>query len=102
MALRIRAIRTQKGLSQLELAEMAGLSRSQLSEIESEKKPATQRRLAAIAAALGVEVPELFSNDAREAYKGEIEALMRHMTEQDRLTILRMARALAQEREQAS
>jgi transcriptional regulator with XRE-family HTH domain len=94
MSLRIKELRTKKGLSQLDLAQMAGMSRSQLSEIEGEKKPATQRRLAAIAAALGVDVPALFSQDAREAYKGEIEALMRHMSEQDRLTILRMARAL--------
>lgn len=99
MSLRIKELRLQKGLSQLDLAQMARMSRSQLAEIETEKKPATQRRLADIAAALGVEVPALFSQDAREAYRGEIEALMAHMSEQDRLTILRMARALVRDSE---
>lgn len=99
MSLRIKELREQRGLSQVTLAGMAGMSRSQLSEIETETKPATQRRLRAIASALGVEVPALFSRDAREAYRGEIEALMRYMSEQDRMTLLRMARALVQESE---
>lgn len=95
MALRVKEIRRAQKLSQLALAERAGLSRSQLSEIENETEPATQRRLEAIAAALGVQVHELFTTDARDAYRGEIEALMKQMSEQDRQALLRMARAMA-------
>lgn len=95
MPLKIRDLRIAKGMSQQDLADLAGISRSQLSEIETEAKPGTQRRLASIARSLGVTVPELFSTNAREAYRGEIQALMDHMSAEDRLTILRMARALA-------
>lgn len=95
MALRIKDAREAKGLTQVQLAEMVGLSKGQMSDIESERRHATQRRLVAIAKALDVKIADLFTNDAREAYQGEIEALMTEMSEQDRLALLRMARALA-------
>jgi len=95
MSLRIRQLRTEKRLSQEELAEKAGLSRSQLSEIETEKKPANTRRLGAIAAALGVEMDDLFEPSAQSAYTKEIMTLFEALGEADREAILRMARALA-------
>ena len=95
MALRIRALRKAKGLSQQMLAEMAGVSRSQLSEIESEAKPANTLRLNAIAAALSVSVDQLFDEGSRDAYMDEIAALMQAMKPEDRAAIIRMAQALA-------
>lgn len=95
MTLRIRALRKSKGLSQSDLAEMAGLSRSQLSEIETEAKPANTLRLNAIATALGVSVEQLFDEGARTHYSSEILGLMDAMTDDDRLSLIRMAKALA-------
>lgn len=62
MTLKIRALRIAAGLSQQMLAEKAGISRSQLSEIETEAKPANTLRLNSIASALGVQVEDLFES----------------------------------------
>ena len=94
MALRIKSIRIDRGLTQLQLAEMAGLSRSQLSEIETETKPANTLRLNAIAAALKVDVEQLFDQEAKDAYRTELMLLMRDLSDDDKAAILRMARAM--------
>lgn len=95
MGLRIKELRENRGWSQAILAEKAGVSRSQLSEIENERKPANTLRLSAIARALDVDVDELFTDDAREAYKSVILSLMRRMSDADRESVIRHARALA-------
>lgn len=95
MTLRIRELRTASGLSQQALADMAGLSRSQLSEIENEAKPVNTRRLNAIAAALQVPVDELFDQSAKDAYLEEVRALWPLMTDDDRQAVVRMIRAFA-------
>lgn len=95
MGLRIRELREARGLTQAELSDMARLSRSQLSEIETESKPANTLRLAAIAKALDVSVEELFTDGSAEAYRTLILDLMRSMSPEDRDALLRMARALA-------
>lgn len=98
MALRIKSLRTSRGLTQQQLAEMAGVSRSQLSEIESETKPANTLRLNAIAAALAVSVDDLFDHAAKDSYRSELFTLMADMDEADREAIIRMARAMAKTR----
>ena len=99
MALRIKQLRTSAGLSQTDLADKARISRSQLSEIENEAKPANTRRLSAIAAALNVAVDDLFDKaDRKPAYIGEITDLMEHMESEDREALLHMARAIAARR----
>lgn len=95
MSLRIRQIRKAQKLSQQDLADKAGMSRSLLSEIETDTSPANTRRLQALADALGVTVSELFAEDAAAGYIREIEALTARMSEEDRQAILRMARALS-------
>ena len=95
MALRIKELREAKGLTQTQLAEMARLSRSQLSEIETEKKPANTLRLSSIAKALGVEVDELFSPTSMDSYKALILDLMQGMDAQDRESLINHAKALA-------
>jgi transcriptional regulator with XRE-family HTH domain len=94
MALRIRQLRKAQGLTQDQLAGRSGLSRSQLSEIETEAKPANTRRLTALAKALGVDVSELFDGGDREAYRYELEAIMADLPEEDREALLRIARAM--------
>jgi transcriptional regulator with XRE-family HTH domain len=95
MGLRIKELRTGLGLSQALLAEMAHISRSQLSEIETERKPANTRRLKAIAQALGVELEDLFTTDAQTDQARLVLDLMRSMPAEDQDAILRHARALA-------
>lgn len=95
MALRIRNLREARSLTQLQLADMAGLSRSQLSEIETERAPANTLRLTAIARALGVSIEDLFESNPEETYKAVILDLMRSMTPEDRDALIRHARALA-------
>ena len=77
------------------MAELARVSRSQLSEIENERKPANTLRLSAIAKSLGVQVDELFTEDAAEGYKALILDLMRSMEPGDRDAVIRHAHALA-------
>lgn len=95
MALRIKQLREAAGLTQAELGDKAGVSRSQLSEIENERKPANTIRLGAIAKALGVAVEDLFTEGSAEAYRQLILDLMRDMTDEDRAAVLRVAQALA-------
>lgn len=57
--LKIKIIRTRKGISQTNLARMAGISQSYLSELESNKKSPTLRELCKIAEALKVHPGEL-------------------------------------------
>ena len=94
MALRIQQLRKAHGWTQEVLAAKAGVSRSQLSEIETEAKPANTRRLNAIAHALGVDVSALFDGGEREAYRYEIDAIMSELQDEDRDALMRIARAM--------
>jgi len=83
-------------MTQDELAERAGLERSQLSKIEREKEPASTRRLFAIAEALGVSVPELFEVSGDEdACRVALLSLLPELGGEDREALLAHARALA-------
>lgn len=50
----VRRVRADKGLTQQELAERAGLHKTQITELELGKRPPTVKTLAAILAALEV------------------------------------------------
>jgi transcriptional regulator with XRE-family HTH domain len=92
MSLRIKDLRKSKGLTQEQLANMARMSRSQLAEIETEKRPANTLRLNAIAAALDVKVEDLFSS-TEGAHR--IVGVFKSLSAEDQDAILRMAEALA-------
>jgi transcriptional regulator with XRE-family HTH domain len=55
----LRKVRTEKGLSQEELADRAGLHRTYISQIERGLKSPSLRSLEQIAEALGMSVSEL-------------------------------------------
>jgi transcriptional regulator with XRE-family HTH domain len=99
MALRVKEFRKAKGMSQEQLAAKAGVSRSQLSEIETEAKPANTLRLGSIARALGVEVHELFAGPTSEGEQALVADLMRDMSPEDRKALIHYARALAKSRD---
>jgi transcriptional regulator with XRE-family HTH domain len=90
MSLRIKALRLAKGWTQADLAERSRMSRSQLVMIENETRPANTLRLNAIAAALGVEPPDLFDNQ-----DAHLIGLLRDMSPEDRAALVRMAEAFA-------
>jgi transcriptional regulator with XRE-family HTH domain len=58
---RIRALRTGRGLTQVRLAERAGISRPSLANVEAGRQNIGVRRLCSLAAALGVRVEELLT-----------------------------------------
>jgi transcriptional regulator with XRE-family HTH domain len=95
MGLRIKELRKAAGLSQQMLAEKSGISRSQLSEIETETKPANTYRLNALAKALNVEVDELFVRNAQEIFISELRDILEDVNDADRAAILQLAQSLA-------
>lgn len=95
MGMKIKTLRKLKGWSQQELADRAKISRSQLSEIETEAKYANTRRLNDIAAALGVTVEELFDTNAKPDYEAKIVTIMRTLQDEDRESVIRHALALS-------
>jgi transcriptional regulator with XRE-family HTH domain len=60
LGIRVRELRTARGLTQAALAERAGFRSSYFSHLENGLKGASIETLAAIAAALGVTLSELF------------------------------------------
>jgi len=59
---RIKALRKKKKLTQVQLAEKAGLQDSNLSRLESGSSNVTLLTLSRIAETLGVEVKDFFKN----------------------------------------
>jgi transcriptional regulator with XRE-family HTH domain len=59
MAIRLKALRTQRGLSQEALAEKAGLSRTYVARLETARQDPTLSTLEKLAKALGVKVTKL-------------------------------------------
>lgn len=64
--IRLREIRERRGLTQMELADLAGVSQSIISDIENEYVSPTIRVLQKLAGALGVSVSELLGEDHKE------------------------------------
>lgn len=60
----LRIWREYRGMTQEALAELAGVGKSYLSQIESGKKMGSARVLSALAAALRVDVDDLIATDA--------------------------------------
>ncbi len=60
LGLRVRELRTSRGLTQAALAAQVGFRASYFSHIENGVKGATVETLAAVAAALGITLSELF------------------------------------------
>jgi transcriptional regulator with XRE-family HTH domain len=62
VGMRIKAIRAKKGLTQDQLAELAGLNRVHLYRIETGQQSMTLRTLKIIADALDVKMRDLIGN----------------------------------------
>lgn len=92
MGLRIKQLRTDQGLTQQELADLANISRSQLAMIEAETRTANTIRLTAIAKALGVNIEDLFDSGDDT---GRLIQIVRDLCPQDRAALTRIAEAMA-------
>ena len=97
MALRIKALRDERGWTQEELAAKSRMSRSQLAMIERETRPANTIRLNAIAAALGVPPEDLF--DSGDQHRQLVD-IVKRLGPDDRAALVRMAEALAAKADQ--
>lgn len=105
---RIRAARQARGMTQHELAETVGVSRSAVAQWETDRAGQVRANLSRIAAALGVSVEYVVTGGAPEgAAKAEdatelaLLRLYRACAEEDRALLLRMARRLVRQAELA-
>ena len=92
MVMRIRELRIARGLTQVQLAEMARISRSQLAMIETGSRPTNTTRLQSIAKALGVQPDQLF---ARDGDRADIQAIVRDLDPSDQDLVKQLALSLA-------
>jgi DNA-binding XRE family transcriptional regulator len=67
----VRVWRTHRGLTAHQLAKLAGLAPSYLSEIETGKKPGSFDAMARLARALGVAMEDLTPADVRDPKEAE-------------------------------
>ncbi|WP_108610771.1 helix-turn-helix transcriptional regulator [Aminobacter sp. MSH1] len=95
---RIKALRTQKGLTLDQLAQETGSAKSYIWELENKNPPRpSAEKLAAIASALGVTVDYLIGSDEQTLEKAEDTAFYREyssLPEDTRRQIREMAKIL--------
>lgn len=97
MGMRIRAIRKQRNLTGEQLAEMVGVSKGYISELENGKKTPGASLTLRLADALKVEIYELYDGpetDQRAAAMRAHMDVMAQLPPEDRQTIERIALGL--------
>jgi transcriptional regulator with XRE-family HTH domain len=94
MRLRLKELRTARGMTQRQVADQAGMSVSYYTEIEGGKKQINANRMDAIARALRVSPSELILDPRKEA-DSELLALLSSLDETKRDLLLDLARKLA-------
>ena len=97
LGLRIRELRNERHMSQEELAFKAGISAAHLGQIERALKNPTVDTVAKIAAAMGVPITTLFTEEQAKADMGspvisKINAHLMDMTEDQQRDFLRIIR----------
>jgi len=99
---RIRAARLARGMTQADLAQVVGVSRSAVAQWETERSGQVRGNLTRIASVLGVSVQHLLSGAESSGIVGPENAtelallrLFRSCTEDDRAFLLRTATRLA-------
>ena len=97
-AMRLASIRKSKGLSQTDLAEMAGVEQPTISRIERGYDGVTLRILRQLADALGITVYELLSEDRNEAEDALLKAF-RSLSPDRQKGWAEMASAFAEDRQ---
>ncbi|HLV60456.1 MAG TPA: helix-turn-helix transcriptional regulator [Fredinandcohnia sp.] len=96
LARRIRSLRQEAGLTQVELAERAGISNEFLSRIEHASGTPSLDTLARLARGLGIGLCELFQESEPSDAVQRIEPLLRRMSEEGRELVVAVARSVAE------
>ena len=99
MELKIRQMRERAGLDQGRLAELAGMSRTYLNQIENGKRVPNMRRLEQIAGALGCHVADLLPSDGRGARIARFIDALEGLPDEDWEAVERLAAALKRARQ---
>nr|RDS94083.1 XRE family transcriptional regulator [Cereibacter sphaeroides f. sp. denitrificans] len=94
MRVRLKELRKSKGLTQEQLADIVGSSKSYISEIESGKKFPSGRLLKAIAEAVGTKVAAMIDDDDGAADLAAHLEVMRDLPEHDQRAVIRHALGL--------
>lgn len=97
---RIRELRQQEGLTQLDLADRAGISNEFLSKIEHGSGVPSLETIGRIAAGLGLPVCELFpaGEPGESANVGRLMRVVAGLDDEDRLLLTRIAEQIAKTR----
>jgi transcriptional regulator with XRE-family HTH domain len=95
MRLRVKELRESRRLTVAQLAEMAGMSPSYLSEIENHRKTANARRLQQLADALGVSVFALIDDKSMDTALLDHLQTLQALTGEDRAAVIRHALSLS-------
>lgn len=93
MELRLKELRTRKGLTVQQLADAVGLSKSYVSDLENGKRRANSYRLEKFAKALGVSVFDLINDENLSEDAKDLLEAFQLMSPEHRGLILETARA---------
>lgn len=99
MKLRLRQIRTERGLTLVQLSDMAAMSVSYLSDLETGKRQINARRLEALAKALRVAPTDLIDDPGLSSEVQKHLDILRQLSPQDQEAVMRVARGLLAGRE---
>lgn len=98
MKMRVKEIRKSLGITQVMLAEAAGVTQSTISKLELNRGHGTLANLSSIAVALGVEVVDLFEPSHAHAEAREIANASLSMPPEQRSALLVLIRAMPRQR----
>lgn len=99
MRLRIKEIRKARGLTTQQLADLAGMSQSYVSDLENGKKQLNARRMEAIAKALEVTPADLIGSGEEDPELMRHLDVLRQLPHEDREAVIRHARGLLRDGE---
>lgn len=97
MRLRLKEIRKERGLTTQQLADLAGMSQSYVSDIENGRKTLNARRMEQLATALGVSPLDLLADPGLSEKISRHLEVLRQLPEDDREAVMRHARGLLRE-----
>lgn len=101
LARRLRSLRIEAGLTQIELAERAGISNEFLSRIEHASGTPSLDTVARLAHGLGLQLCEVFQEDAPADVMARLGTLLARLEPEDVELILALAEQVAKHRRAA-
>lgn len=96
---KIKQLREALGLTQAEVCERSGLSRSYLSQIETGSRPGSLNVVSSLAQILNVPVGEIFDFEEIDPEEFALLEAFRDLSAEDRKAVLRHATAIKRETE---